>query len=352
MLGFTELSIAEVPPQSKTHGYLQEVLKANQRARGLVKQILACSRQMASERITLRLGQMAKEVLRLMNASLPNNIRCRSEIKTEQDWVLADPTQIHQILVNLCINAAYAMRAKGGELVIRVSPFLVNESGSPIVLPPGNYVCLEVSDTGVGIPPEIVSRIFEPFFTTKPQGEGTGLGLSVAHGIVTSHHGAIAVESQVGKGTVFRVFLPKANQPAEAQAQEDQKPVKGHGRVLLVDDEDALVKMMQPRLRALGYRVTTRLDSMDAWRTFQAAPQSFDVIITDLNMPQMSGVGFLQHARKVRSDIPVILFSGQITDLDKLLSMGFNAVLAKPINMASFSRTLSDCCAKVKATGK
>jgi CheY-like chemotaxis protein len=260
------------------------------------------------------------------------------------DWILADPTQIHQVVMNLCANAGHAMREKGGSLnlVLDLVDVGAHSKLNALSIKPGKYVHMSVRDTGHGMSPEVLNRIFEPFFTTKAPGEGTGLGLSVVHGIISQHGGGITVNSNLGEGTVFDVYLPQTTEPESVMSQNLGKVVSGQGRILFVDDEEMIVRAMQQKLRKMGYKVISRLDSQEALRTFSESPASFDLVITDQNMPFMSGVELGGKIKKIRPDIPIILCTGlaQNLEMERVTEAGFQAVIAKPLDFVALSEAL------------
>jgi PAS domain S-box-containing protein len=341
--GFTEMAQDDTAQNSAASQHLNEVLIAVRRAKELVKQILAFSRQTDTERSPLRLSVLMAEVLRLMNATLPSTIRCRSHLQTQSDWVMANATQLHQVLVNLCANAGYAMRENGGTLDLMLDLVLLRAGGAASLpqMPPGKYLRLCVSDTGCGMKPEVAARIFEPFFTTKPPGEGTGLGLSVAHGIVKNHGGCITVESVVGHGSIFQLYLPSVENSLEPNVTR-QQPVRGSERVLFVDDEDALIQIAQNKLRRLGYKLTTRSDSLEALRTFEKDPHAFDIVVTDQTMPNLLGTDLCREIRRHRPDIPVVICSGQLDACNQaiLTTSHCTEFLPKPLDFAALSRVI------------
>jgi PAS domain S-box-containing protein len=344
ILGFTELALDHVPPGHDAHPYLEQVMTGGQRARELVKQMLAFGRHSNAEWTAVRLSLVVKEALKLINAGFPKDIRCIKSFHTERDWVMADPNQLHQIIVNLCVNAQHAMRANGGEL--RISIDLVRNAAEDAISPglkAGNYIHMSVNDTGHGMSQDVMDRIFEPFFTTKPQGEGTGLGLSVVHGIVASHGGAITVESVVGIGTTFHVYLPAMGRALETPNAEASAPaIPGHGRILYVDDEDMIGCMVRIRLTQLGYRVTTRSDSVEALRTFKKDPHAFDLVITDYSMPNMTGLALGLEIKRLRPEIPMILCSGLLQESANSIANKslFCDVIMKPFDFPAFSRRI------------
>jgi CheY-like chemotaxis protein len=287
------------------------VHKASLRGRDLVKQILTFSRKAEQERRYIALTPLVKETLRFLRSSLPATIEIQLDGSSETDLVLADPTQIEQVIVNLATNAAYAMGNKGGLLEIRMSDMLIPSSEvSDPDLQPGTYVRLSVHDTGCGMDKPTLARIFDPFFTTKGPGEGTGLGLSVVHGIVKAHRGAITVSSQPGKGSTFTVILPKAAPPTVQEDSDTSSLEAGSERILLIDDEKDITDVAQATLQGLGYHVTAMRDGVEAVRVFSETPDLFDLVVTDQNMPNITGMELAREVLAIRSDIPVVLCTG------------------------------------------
>ena len=335
MVGYAEMLKEDLPAGSPQLGYVDDILSAALRARDLVQQILAFSRQSRQERYPIRVQQVTKEALKLTRASLPSNIRVEVDIDLACPPVLADPTQIHQIIMNLITNAYHAMEASGGVLTLSLKTVALDseELGNPI-LPGGTYVCLKVADTGHGIDPGIRDRIFEPYFTTKGEGKGTGLGLSVIHGIVTSYQGDIQVDSTPGKGSVFIVYLPAVKVAAEGEARHEAIAIQGGSeRILLVDDEAPIVGMVQEMLQRLGYTVTTRTSSIDALEAFKADPDRFDLVVTDMTMPAMTGDQLTMKIKSIRPGMPVIMctgFSNRI-DASRAAEIGIQGFVLKPI---------------------
>ncbi len=311
IIGFSQLVGLSVAKDPKTEKNLQEVIHAANRARDLVKQILTFSRRTDQERRPLQMELVVKEGLKLLRASLPATVEIQQEMASNGGTVMANPTQINQVLLNLCTNAAQAMGEDGGRLGVRLNLVEVDENMTFQVpdLQMGSYLCLEVSDTGQGIRPEILGKIFEPYFTTKPVGVGTGLGLAVVHGIVKGHGGAIAVKSEVGKGTTFRVFFPRL--PAAGRVEVGSIPEawrKGKGeRILFVDDEQPLVEIARQALEHLGYGVEVRTSSVEALELFRAHPDGFDLVIADLTMPNLTGDKLAMEMLRIRPEIPILL---------------------------------------------
>ena len=337
ILGYTELAGEMVEHGSALHQNLAEVLTAGNRARHLVDQILAISRQQKQEKTAVNINPLVKEALKMLRATLPSSIAIKENLCREAMVVHADATQIHQVLVNLATNAKQAMPDQKGELEVRVAPQNLDERFTRRFadLRPGPYACITVSDTGPGIDAEHLEKIFEPYFTTKKKGEGTGLGLSVVHGIVKAHQGHIRVESKAGRGTCFYVYLPLTGASApkgEAAAGSEALPC-GDERILVVDDETPIVKMLTQQLKSLGYTVSAYTESRAAGEAFQAAPDQYDLVVTDMTMPEFTGDQLAGEAKALRPDIPVILCTGfseavEARDAELLV----DRVLMKPLD--------------------
>lgn len=336
MIGYAELIRDTPPPKDhKTHQHVEEILKAGNRAKNLIRQILTFSRQDEQEASPVQVDTIVKEVSKLIRATLPTTIRIRRHIRS-RSIVMADPTQIHQVIMNLCTNAAYAMQANGGgELGVSLTEVDIDlefaEQHPP--LKPGPHIRLSISDTGPGIPKEMKDRIFEPFFTTKKQGEGTGLGLSVVHGIIKNHNGSISVYSEPGQGTTFSIYLPVSACRQTCEAPMDLSRLKGHERILYVDDEKQIASMTYFKLTNLGYDVTVMTDSLAALDYFESDPDAVDMLITDMTMPNLTGAQLARQALAVRSDLPIILCTGFSNAIDEVKSrnIGIKAFLTKPI---------------------
>ncbi|MCG7853379.1 MAG: ATP-binding protein, partial [Methanosarcinaceae archaeon] len=286
---------------------------------------------------------VVKESLKLLRASLPTTIEIRQNIKSDS-LIMGDPTQIHQIMMNLCINAGHAMQAKGGVLEVNLTDLeldLASGAGYPD-LNSGHYLQLTVSDTGHGMRPEVAEQIFDPFFTTKGPGEGTGLGLSVVHGIVKSHGGDIHAYSEPGEGTTFKVLFPAVERLKEPEPREERPIPVGTEHILFIDDEPSLAKMGHQILESLGYKVTSRTSSVEALELFKAQPDRFDLVITDMTMPHMTGKELSAKLMKIRPDIPIILctgFSSRINE-EKVSAIGIQAFVMKPILRRTMAETI------------
>jgi PAS domain S-box-containing protein len=320
------------------------VLAAAKRGSELVRQIISFSRQKEQERKPMKMAPALEEGLKFLGNSLPTNIEIQKEIVAEKDTIVGDPTEVHQILINLCSNASYAMRGKGGVLAVKLTAVQM-DAGKAAQYPglkAGSYLRLTVSDTGQGIPPALLQKIFAPFFTTKKPGEGTGMGLAVVHGIVKSYGGAIAVQSELGRGSTFEVLIPRADSEAELRSSAARKVSFGNERVLLVEDEEMQLLSLERMLERLGYRATSYRNGVDALVDFEAHPNNYDLVITDQTMPQMTGVQLAKGILRVRPDIPVILCTGysEVIDAEEAKELGIREFIMKPFGVAEFSATI------------
>ena len=314
---------------------MDEVLRASKRATDLVKQILTFSRQSEIELRPLKISLVVKEALKMLRSSLPSTIEIITNICKEDDLVMADPTQIHQVVMNLCTNASHAMREKGGTLAVKLEPFEINyeNTGAYPELSVGPYLRLRIDDTGHGMDNSIKERIFDPFFTTKERGEGTGLGLAVVYGIIKELKGAIRVESEKGRGTSFSIFFPRIQRLPKADAIEI-RPIPGGTEVmLLVDDEEGLLKAQRKIFERLGYKVEIHSSSLDALEAFNRNPEYYDIVITDQTMPKMTGAQLAKQLIALRPDIPIILCTGfsDVISEEEAKSIGIKEFIMKPI---------------------
>lgn len=337
IIGYTDLTRLKLK-QTDLSKYLDQVQRACERAKSLVNQILSFSRKTDREIKPIDMGAILKEAVKLLRATIPSTIEIRMKTETNRNAVLADPTQIHQVIINLCTNASHAMRERGGVLEISLDNVEIESHKKPPHpdLAPGMYTKLSVRDTGTGITADNIGRIFDPFFTTKKKGEGTGLGLSVIYGIIREYEGAVIVESEIGTGSVFHVYLPSA--ALESKVSEDvATPLPGgHERILFIDDEDILAEMGRELLEELGYKVIAVTDSAKALDVFRTHADRFDLIITDMTMPVMTGVELARLFFAIRPDIPVILYSGfteQISEVEAR-NLGIREFLMKPLSLA------------------
>ena len=344
IVGYTEMMLDDLPEDSPLRNNTNAILQGAKRARDLVKQILKFSRQSDQELKPLFFPLVIKEVLKLIRSSLPSTIEIKQHISNKCGLVMADSAQIHQVALNLMTNAFQAMEDENGKLeVILKEVELGPDDLTNPSMTPGAYVCLTVADTGPGMDQSVINRIFEPYFTTKANGKGTGLGLAIVHGIVKSYKGDIKVYSQPGEGTAFHVYLPVIKSEVEAGEIDTITPAqKGTERILLVDDEEPIVRMEKQMLERLGYDVTERTSSIDALEGFRKAPDTFDLVITDLTMPNMTGDKLAKELINIRSDIPVILCTGFSEKMSKETAeaLGFKGYLMKPIIKSDLARTV------------
>ena len=344
--GFTNIAIHKVPEKSRAKQNLDGALRGVQRAADLVKQIIAFSRQSKPEQRPVLVTPIVEDAVSLLKVSFPSTIEIRLDLQVGSGTVYADPTQIHQILMNLGTNAAHAMREKGG--ILEVSLLEVEMDAAALAglpdISPGDYLRMTVSDTGEGISPEVLDRIFDPYFSTTERGEGTGLGLSVVHGIVKSHGGAITVHSKPLEGTTFHTYLPLMDYKAEPEEQviPYEPLIGGNERILFVDDEEDMVFLARQLLESLGYGVDTRTTGVEALALFRAQPDRFDLVITDMRLPGMTGERLAENIKKIRRDTPIILCTGFGEDISKERArrMGVREVLLKPLVDIDLTKTI------------
>jgi PAS domain S-box-containing protein len=340
IMGYTELVAAHMSASDPMQENLDEVIKASQRAKELILQILTFSRQQVVERRPMSLLPVVKEALKFVRALLPSTIDIDEHLDADVPAVLADSTQIHQIIMNLATNAAHAMKDHGGRLKIELSAVSVDASTARTLpnLRAGRYVRLLVSDSGCGMNAAIQQHIFEPFFTTKAPGEGTGLGLSVVHGIMTNHGGAITVSSAPDTGTTFTLYFPSGGTAAPAIVSRPSTSVRGHGEhILFVDDEPALASLGKKVLEQGGYRVTACTSPLDALAAFRSDPDGYDLVITDLTMPNLTGTALAVELLTLRADVPIILTTGfaRLMSQEQAFALGIRALLMKPVGVAT-----------------
>jgi PAS domain S-box-containing protein len=353
ILGFTELAMDDVPPDTVTRDNLNEVLVAGLRAKELVHQILTFSRQSEQQKQPTQVETIVHEAARMLRATIPTTIAVKVETPIDNSTIFGDATQIHQVIMNLCTNAVHAMEENGGILSIHLQTKILATDQVALFggMPPGPCLKLSVSDTGTGIPPEIVDRIFEPYMTTKEKGKGTGLGLAVVHGIVQSHQGHIIVCSRPNQGTTMEVYLPLIPKGERTALPLVHELPRGDEHLLLVDDELQIAQMQRQTLERLGYTVTFRTSSLDALELLRSNPQRFQAVITDMTMPNLTGDRLARQIKAIRPDIPVILSTGysdkirtntaQMECIDRLLM--------KPVGKADLARALRDLLDRTKA---
>ncbi len=343
ILGNAQLLKIILAPEHEAQRKVSQILIASNRAKDLVQQILMFSRQREQERRTLELTPVVVEATRLVEVTLPPAVRLELRAPRDLPTVLADPTQIHQIVVNLCTNAAHAMREQGGTLTVTLSALNLPEedSESKPTLPAGRYVCLCIADTGRGMDQATLQRIYEPFFTTKPVGEGTGLGLAVVHGIVEAHQGAITVASREGKGTTFRIFLPMHEAELPAKGSRPAMPVvTGRSqKVMFVDDEAPIIDVAKAMLPRLGYQTAVFTSARAALECLARDPEAFDVLVTDYSMPEMNGLELIREASLLKPGLPAVLVTGYGRPIDTRAAVGLslNEIVTKPFTMEALA---------------
>jgi len=346
ILGNAELAFDDTPEWSPAHASLKEIKTASLRATDVVRQLLSFSRKTELDRRPIRVDPIVKETVKLLRASIPSSIEIRWDIESDMGAIKADPTQIHQVLINLCMNGAHAMEESGGTLEVSLAK--VDSGEAEVVsgqkMSSGPHVRLTVKDSGHGMEKHVADRIFDPYFTTKEVGKGTGMGLAVVHGIVRGHNGTISVKSEPGKGTTFQVFFPMIQtEPAPAPEREGKLPT-GEERILYVDDEASMVELNRERLKRMGYTVMGVTDPQEALDLFRADPESFDLIITDMTMPHMTGDKLAREILKIRPDTPIILctgYSDKISD-ENVQEFGIRKYIEKPIEMKKLARTVRE----------
>ena len=341
ILGNLELALDDVPEWNRAKFNLEEIRTASLRAKDVVRQLLSFARKTGLEKKPTNIIPFVKESLNLMRSSIPTSIEIFQNIAKDVDTILADPTQINQVLINLCTNADHAM-PDGGMLEVSLKNVELDEDTSAQYpdLDPGRYVNLTVSDTGQGINPEFKDRIFDPYFTTKEVGKGTGMGLSVVHGIVKSHGGAISVDSEFGRGTAFSIFFPVVEEEAVIETDTIEELPTGSERILFVDDEESMVYIGRNRLERFGYKIEAKTSPVEALELFRNNADQFDLVITDMTMPQMTGVQLAQKLLEIRPDIPIIICTGFSAKVDgeKAKKIGIRQYIEKPLNRSDLAK--------------
>ena len=337
ILGNAEMAMTKISSDSKVRFNLQEILTAGNRTRELVKQILSFCRQVEPRAQPIQLAVVIEETLRLLRATLPTSVAIRTHLDLGLRPILGDSTQIQQVLLNLCTNAEHAMREKGGLLEVRLE--ITDVQPKAVTFGPqlklGKYQRITVRDTGSGIRPEVLENIFEPFFTTKDIGEGTGMGLAVAQGLIANHGGGIAVESTPDHGSLFSIYFPEVDSNISFEREENQVFPKGKGRILLVEDEKLVAKMEQEMLEGLGYEVVVCTSSMAALERFRRDPSLYDIVMTDQTMPELTGERLACELLQIRPDLPIILCTGfsHTVTAERAKALGIRGYLTKPYSM-------------------
>ncbi|MDA3788110.1 MAG: ATP-binding protein [Desulfobacula sp.] len=344
IIGFTELALGSVEKGTEIEDDLQEVYAGGKRAKELVKQILAFARQSDEEIKPVQISIIIKEVLKFIRSSISTTIDIKSDIQSDS-LIMGNATQTHQVMMNLFTNAAHAMENSGGILEVILQDIYLEDSSEllNIGLSKGDYIKIKISDTGTGIDPNIINSIFEPYFTTKRVGEGTGMGLAMVYGIVEKYGGKITVDSKLGVGTKFTIYFPITKKRSAISAYKSEKLPSGNENILFIDDEAPIAKMGGRLLEQLGYAVTIRTSSLEALELFRSKPDDFDLIISDMAMPNMSGDTLALEIMKLRPEIPVILctgFSKRMSDEQQAAQIGIKAVIQKPIVQTDFTKTI------------
>ena len=349
IVGMSELLLEDLPRNSQQYENAQEILSAGKRGSDLVRQILAFSRQAEQKFMPVRIQQILKEVIAFTRATIPSYIEVEQDIQQDCGLVLADPTQIHQVAMNVITNAYHAVEPNRGKIAVQLEERVLSADemiGKHIQT--GRYVVLSISDSGHGISSDLMTKIFEPYFTTKEQGKGTGLGLAVAYGIIKKHKGDIKVYSELGKGTTFNIYFPLMEKPVDLiKPSATEQLYSGSENILLVDDEESIAKLEKQMLERLGYKVTMRVNSQEALEAFRAKPDYFDLVISDMTMPNMTGDQLAIELKEIRANIPVIIctgFSERINE-ENAEMMGIKGLLMKPVvksDMAKMVRKVLD----------
>jgi PAS domain S-box-containing protein len=344
IIGNTELALDDVPEWNPAHINVEEIKSAGLRAKYIVRQLLSYSRKADYERKPMNLIPVVRDSIKFLRATIPTTIDIRQDFQAEVDTILADPTQIHQVMINLCTNAAHAMEETGGVLGIEINNVILDEDAVSIDpdLVPGSYVQIAVRDTGQGILLEIIDRIFDPYFTTKEVGKGSGMGLSVVHGIIKSHKGAISADSEPGKGSTFHVYFPVSEDDAPPEPKPVEELPTGTEKILFIDDEKSIVQMAGKILGRLGYQVETEMSPKQALERFRSSPDRFDLVITDMTMPYMTGDKLVEEILNIRPDLSIILctgFSEKISE-EKAMELGIKAFALKPLDKGDFAITV------------
>ena len=346
IMGHTEMLLADFPEDSLTHKSLTKIYSGALRARDLAKQILDFARQDTGKSISMNIYPVINEAIKLVESSIHSNIKVITALDKDISAVKADPTKIHQIVINLITNACYSMGEAGGELKISLKEIELEQSELiNLAMHPGVYVRVRISDTGVGMDSEVISKIFDPFFTTKEKGKGTGMGLTVVHGIIIGMGGCIKVESEIGKGARFDVYLPGTKSVKEVILNHDRTELKGGGEhILLVDDEDEILTLEKEVLEKLSYQISCHSSSVDALEAFRTAPDKFDLVITDMAMPNLSGDKLSEQLIKIRPDIPILLCTGfgEIMSPKEFGAIGIKGFLLKPVVMKDFAQKIRE----------
>ena len=352
--GYAELIRLSLDPGSVQAGQIGEILKAAKRAKEMVRHILAYSRQQAVECRPLQLSGVVEDAFSLLSVTMPSTVQLVCDIQSPDAWVMADPSQMQQVIMNLGTNAYHAMADTGGALTLVLDTVVLNPASgaAPLDLPPGDYVRLSVADTGCGMAPHLIERIYDPYFTTKPAGKGTGLGLSVAMGIVQRHGGRIAVSSRPEHGSRFDIYLPQHQSGKDASAvhaeANGERPRGGGQRVLVIDDDAQVLSSLADMLQAIGYDPLRFATASEALASIRLHPRHFDLVVTDMTMPHMTGIDVAQAVTALDIDLPVVLCTGfsEKSLEQRAREAGVRQILHKPVMLADLARTVATCCRK------
>jgi signal transduction histidine kinase/ActR/RegA family two-component response regulator len=344
ILGYTEMALEELSVESVLRYDIEQINSAAIRGKDLVQQILTFSRQVDFDKKPLQLDNVVREVLKLIRASFPSNIEIQQDLDPSCGTVLADSTQMHQIIMNLCTNAYHAMMNNGGVLAVRLDkqPLGAGQVKGLTKIQKGTYVRLTITDTGHGMDKRTIERIFEPFFTKKEVGSGSGLGLSVVHGIVSNYNGTIVVESEPGEGSTFMIYLPQHSELAVSEGEVSQKVKKGKGSILFVDDEKEITYMGKRMLESLGYTVDIKSDSKTALEVFKKNPNKYDLLVTDQAMPKMMGTELIGEIKQIRPDLKSIIITGYQDSIpgNAMEQFGISDIISKPLILSEFSELI------------
>ncbi|MDM8538172.1 response regulator [Desulfobacterales bacterium HSG17] len=346
IVGNTELALEDIPEWNPVHSNLEEIKSASLRAAGIVKQLLNFSRKTAQDLKPIGAVTIIKDALKFLRSTLPSTVKFKLSLPDADIPIQGDPIQINQVMMNLCTNASQAMQDTGGTLKIDVVTAFLNKEAAEnyINLSAGNHIKITVSDSGPGIEPDVIDKIFDPYFTTKEFGAGSGMGLAVVHGIVKNHNGAIFVDSTPEEGATFNIFFPIIDELPEPEIEIQEDIPQGTESILFVDDEEPIANMMGRTLERLGYQIEVRLNPVEVLELFKAKPDSFDLVITDMTMPQMTGAKLAEKLKEIRADIPVIICTGHsaIINEEKANQLGIDGFVMKPVSKSKIARAIRD----------